>query len=88
MPLEVSDQAACMKVRSLTTRSTWGAERGARELSGFYQDLQGDPPVATATHELDVETSPLKDEPLETLHVLKRYVTQQEGEQGEKKKTS
>ncbi len=61
-----------------------GALSAARvSFPGFYQDLQGDPQLLQRLTNLMLRQAPLKDEPLETLHVLKRYVTQQEGEQGE-----
>ncbi|MBO2921836.1 KAP family P-loop NTPase fold protein [Pseudomonas asiatica] len=64
-----------------------GALSAARvSFPGFYQDLQGDPQLLQRLTNLMLRQAPLKDEPLETLHVLKRYVTQQEGEQGGEEK--
>lgn len=57
-----------------------GALSAARvSFPGFYQDLQGDPQLLERLTNLMVRQALLDDEPLETRHVLKRYVTQEEG---------
>jgi hypothetical protein len=47
---------------------------------GFYRDLQDDPQLLHRLTNLMVRQTPLKGEPLESHHVLKRYVSEdQEG---------
>lgn len=65
-----------------------GALSAARvSFPGFYQDLQGDPQLLQRLTNLMLRKASLKDEPLEILHVLKRYVTTQETEQAGQEKT-
>lgn len=52
-----------------------GALSAARvSFPGFYGDLQDDPQLLLRLTGLMVRNTPLKDEPLESRHILKRYV--------------
>lgn len=52
-----------------------GALSAARvSFPGFYRDLQDDPQLLLRLTRLMVRSTPLNDEPLESRHVLKRYV--------------
>lgn len=54
-----------------------GALSAARvSFPGFYQDLQSDPQLLQRLTNLMVRKTPFKDEPVQTRHVLKRYVIQ------------
>lgn len=58
-----------------------GALSAARvSFPGFYRDLQDDPQLLQRLTNLMVKQTLIKDEPLESHHVLKRYVTQDENE--------
>lgn len=56
-----------------------GALSAARvSFPGFYQDLQAEPQLLARLTNLMVRQTSLMDEPVDSLHVLKRYVIQEE----------